>query len=251
MSRICPGQASPSSLPPQKNQDHLSPRTMPAASNRRSIISCSMDTAVLLLLPGKKAAAVTALNVWQLIVRLCIHAGIDEDERLIAFGEHRREDGRLAMQQILTTGVPFTGLLASNDLSLLGAMDVLRESGRRIPEDVAVIGFDDILEARSRLPPLTTVRLPTFTLGFQAVLSLLEIIHGKKSNEINTRVAIQLVIRQSCGCRPESLPVPSPAAASSFELKTIQTDLARSMAKAPPLNFSIAHGMKLRLSVWT
>ena len=75
-------------------------------------------------------------------------AGMQADERLIAFGEHRREDGRLAMQTILATGAPFTALLASNDLSGLGAMDVLRLSGRRIPEDVAVIGFDDILEAR-------------------------------------------------------------------------------------------------------
>jgi signal transduction histidine kinase/DNA-binding LacI/PurR family transcriptional regulator/AraC-like DNA-binding protein len=159
-------------------------------------------------------------------------AGIEEDERLIAFGEHRRQDGRLAMQRILDAGAPFTALMASNDLSGLGAMDVLRASGRRIPEDVAVIGFDDILEARSQLPLLTTVRHPAFKLGVQAILSLLEMIHGRSLSDTSTRVATQLVIRQSCGCRPESLPVSPFAPSSSLELGTIQSDLARSMARA-------------------
>ena len=169
-------------------------------------------------------------------------ASIEEDPRLIAFGEHRREDGRLAMQQILASGAPFTAILASNDLSGLGAMDVLLESGRRIPEDVAAIGFDDILEARSQLPLLTTVRLPTFTLGFQAVLSLLEMVHGRRSDEINTRVATQLIIRQSCGCRPESLPIASPTSVSTLEQETVQTDLARAMAKATSIEFQHSPG---------
>jgi signal transduction histidine kinase/DNA-binding response OmpR family regulator/ABC-type sugar transport system substrate-binding protein len=135
-------------------------------------------------------------------------AGLEEDERLIAFGEHRREDGRIAMQHILSTGAPFTAMLASNDLSCLGAMKALREAGRHIPEDVAVIGFDDILDARSHLPPLTTVRHPTFALGYQAVISVLDAVAGKEIGETLTRVPTQLVIRQSCGCRPESMPVP-------------------------------------------
>jgi signal transduction histidine kinase/AraC-like DNA-binding protein/ActR/RegA family two-component response regulator len=159
-------------------------------------------------------------------------AGIEEDARLIAFGEHRREDGRIAMQQILSTGAPFTALLASNDLSCLGAMEVLRAAGRRIPDDVTVIGFDDILEARSHLPPLTTVRHPTFTLGYQAVLSLLDAIAGKRVGETHTRVPTQLVIRQSCGCRPESAPVTTLVPSTPSDLETTQTALARAMAEA-------------------
>lgn len=159
-------------------------------------------------------------------------AGIEEDARLIAFGEHRREDGRIAMQQILSTGAPFTAVLASNDLSCLGAMEVLREAGRRIPDDVAVIGFDDILDARSHLPPLTTVRHPTFTLGYQTVLSLLDEIAGKRIGETHTRVPTQLVIRQSCGCRPESTPVTTLVPAAPSDLETAQTTLARAMAEA-------------------
>ena len=71
-------------------------------------------------------------------------AGLSEDPRLIAFGEHRRDGGAAAMQRILASGAPFTALIASNDLSCLGAMQQLSTAGRRIPDDVAVIGFDDI-----------------------------------------------------------------------------------------------------------
>jgi hypothetical protein len=158
--------------------------------------------------------------------------GIEEDARLIAFGEHRREDGRIAMQQILSTGAPFTAMLASNDLSCFGAMEVLRAAGRRIPDDVAVIGFDDILEARSHPPPLTTVRHPTFTLGYQAVLSLLDAIAGKHIGETHRRVPTQLVIRQSCGCRPESTPITTLVLSTQPDLKTTQTTLSRAMAEA-------------------
>lgn len=159
-------------------------------------------------------------------------AGIEQDARLIAYGEHRREDGRIAMKQILSTGAPFTALLASNDLSCFGAMEVLREAGRRIPDDVAVIGFDDILEARSHLPPLTTVRHPTFTLGYQTVLSLLDAIAGKRIGETHTRVPTQLVIRQSCGCHPESTPVTTLVPSTQSDLETTQTTLSRAMAEA-------------------
>ena len=110
------------------------------------------------------------------------NADMEEDERLIAFGEHRRENGRAAMQQILDSGVTFSAILASNDLSGIGAMEVLRSYGRRIPEDVAVIGFDDIQEARSQNPLLTTVRHPTFSLGYQALLSMLEIDQWSKTH---------------------------------------------------------------------
>ena len=120
-------------------------------------------------------------------------ASLEEDERLIAYGEHRREDGRTAMQQILATGAPFTAMLASNDLSCLGALEVLRAVGRHIPDDVAVIGFDDILDTRSHLPPLTTMRYPTFALGYEAVLSLLATVNGKRTEEGHTRVPTRLI----------------------------------------------------------
>lgn len=162
---------------------------------------------------------------------LC-EAGIREDERLIAFGEHNREGGRIAMRRILDAGAPFTALIASNDLSGLGAMDMLHDAGYRVPEDVAVIGFDDIIEARSQLPPVTTVRYPTFTLGRQAVLSVLDAIRGEPIAGTSTRVKTQLVVRQSCGCRPETTPLAPFAPSPPLDIESIQTTLARLMADA-------------------
>lgn len=128
-------------------------------------------------------------------------AGLPEDPRLIAFGEHRRANGAIAVQQILDTGAPFTALIASNDLSGLGAIQRLTETGHRIPQDVAVVGFDDILDARSLSPSLTTVRHPTFQIGYEAVSTLLQYIDGKRSGVTRVIVPPRLIIRQSCGCQ--------------------------------------------------
>ncbi|MBI9050627.1 MAG: substrate-binding domain-containing protein [Anaerolineaceae bacterium] len=129
-------------------------------------------------------------------------AGIKYDERLIAFGKHRKEDGAIAMQKILDSGVSFSAVLASNDLSCLGAIDALSEHGLRIPQDVAIMGFDDILDARACSPSLSTVRHPTFSLGYQAVITLLEYVRGERKGDARVVVSPRLIIRQSCGCRP-------------------------------------------------
>lgn len=139
---------------------------------------------------------------------MLLEAGIPFDPHLVAFGEHRQRDGHLAMQRILETGAIFTALVASNDLSCLGALEVLRAAGRKVPEDVAVIGFDDILEARSQVRPLTTVRHPTFALGYQSVITLLNTIQACATQTRTPasvfRIPTQLVVRQSCGCRSET-----------------------------------------------
>jgi signal transduction histidine kinase/CheY-like chemotaxis protein len=164
-------------------------------------------------------------------------AGLPEDPRLIAFGEHRREGGRLAMQQILDRGAPFTGLIASNDLSCLGAIQCLEEAGCAIPEDVAVIGFDDILDARSLSPSLTTIRHPTFSLGYRSVVSLLDHVrnldHRASPAVLSPRVVVppRLIIRQSCGCPPTGTGLSFSSLDSSEPALTL-SDLARAMAKA-------------------
>jgi DNA-binding LacI/PurR family transcriptional regulator/DNA-binding response OmpR family regulator/nitrogen-specific signal transduction histidine kinase len=156
-------------------------------------------------------------------------AGLFEDPRLITFGEHRQDGGRLAMQQILDSGAPFTALIASNDLSCLGAIQCLKEAGRRIPEDVAVIGFDDILDARSLSPSLTTIRHPTFSLGHQSVITLLDHIRGSASRKSRVVVPPRLIIRQSCGCPPTGTGLSLP---NSLEPALQLNDLSRAMAEA-------------------
>jgi signal transduction histidine kinase/DNA-binding response OmpR family regulator len=178
---------------------------------------------------GKKAHGGDSAERLAAYRQALFEAGIEEDERLIAFGEHRRKEGSLAMQKILDTGTPFSAMIASNDISCIGAMHILRASGKRIPEDVAVIGFDDITEARAQWPLLTTVRHPIYTLGFQALLSTLELINGRKSEEVSKRIPTKLVIRQSCGCHPEYISV-AHSDSSTMGVTTYQTALAHMMA---------------------
>jgi diguanylate cyclase (GGDEF)-like protein len=125
------------------------------------------------------------------------------DPRLVAYGYHYREGGRKAMEQILTTGISFTAVVASNDVSAYGAMEMLREAGRRIPIDTAVIGFDDQPTAAGQVPPLTSVHYPLFDVGVKAVEVLLERIrHPGSPVAKEIRIPARLSIRESCGCSP-------------------------------------------------
>ena len=89
--------------------------------------------------------------------------------------------------------------MASNDLSCLGAIEGLRAAGRRVPEDVAAIGFDDIVDAWASTPTLTTVRHPTYAHGYQSVVTLLDRINGRAATS-RTVVPTRLIVRESCGC---------------------------------------------------
>ena len=132
--------------------------------------------------------------------------GLPLDPGLIACGSHSYEGGREAMRQILATRLPFTAVLASNDASAVGALDALRDAGLEVPRDVALIGFDDRLEARAHEPPLTTVHHPMFELGYQALVLLLKYIEGLAEGVEIVRVPTRLMIRESCGCLPGVLP---------------------------------------------
>lgn len=124
------------------------------------------------------------------------------DPKLIAFGSHTYEGGRQAIQQIIGQGAKFTAVLASNDRSAIGVMDGLHQAGYVVPQDVAVIGFDDRLEARAQIPSLTSVHYPMFGLGYQAVEFLLRVIAGESLSDALVRIPTRLVIRESCGCLP-------------------------------------------------
>ncbi len=125
--------------------------------------------------------------------------GLPIDERLIAYGRHISAGGRAAMQQILATGAPFTAVLASNDESAFGAIQALAEAGLSVP-DVAVIGFDDRPESAVHDPPLTSVAVPLFEMGYRAVTQLVRQIQGEPPPVEPVRVATHLVLRESCGC---------------------------------------------------
>jgi len=126
--------------------------------------------------------------------------GLEADNRLIVYGFNSRPGGKRTMKNLLDSGMEFTAVITSNDESAFGAMDALREAGRRIPEDVAVIGFDDRLEATAQNPSLTSVHYPTFDVGYRALEVLLRFIGGEEIDPEIARIPTKLITRESCGC---------------------------------------------------
>jgi diguanylate cyclase (GGDEF)-like protein len=130
--------------------------------------------------------------------------GLSDDPRLVEYGHSWGDGGRDAMERILKSGVKFTAVMCNNDLSAIGVIQALREAGVHVPTDVAVTGFDDILESQAQVPPLTSVHYPLFETGYRAILLLEKRIeHGAGAVPEFSLVSTRLVPRQSCGCLPE------------------------------------------------
>ncbi|MHA7283446.1 LacI family DNA-binding transcriptional regulator [Arthrobacter sp. TMS2-4] len=107
-------------------------------------------------------------------------AGIPFDPDLVAYTTlWHRANGATSMRELLASGVEFDGLFGMNDTLALGAMRALQEAGRRIPDDVAVIGFDDLDEGRYSLPTLSTIDPGRDEIADTAVRVLLERISGR------------------------------------------------------------------------
>lgn len=109
------------------------------------------------------------------------------------------EPGYIATQKLLTSKTDFTALLAFNDISAIGAIRALNESSRRVPEDVSVIGFDDIYAAEFHNPSLTTIRQPLKEMGRLGAEYLLKRISENSNDEFPDDVTVEpkLIIRQS------------------------------------------------------
>lgn len=126
-------------------------------------------------------------------------AGIPYDEELVRYGNFDEESGRQAMEALLSLGERPTAVFIASDMVAIGALRALREHGLQVPEDIAVVGFDDIATARYLTPALTTVHVPAFGLGWSAAELLIRIIEGDLPNETQVRLETQLVVRESCG----------------------------------------------------
>ncbi|MEO8178722.1 MAG: substrate-binding domain-containing protein [Deltaproteobacteria bacterium] len=132
--------------------------------------------------------------------------GVAYDERLVVAGDFTPPSGARAVAALFTRDrAGCDAIVAGNDWMALGALDALAGRGLRVPEDVALIGFDDIEPARFVTPPLTTVRQPPRQLGILAVRRVLSMANGVTDTE-PVFLGTTLMIRESCGCigpRPE------------------------------------------------
>ena len=129
-------------------------------------------------------------------------AGLFENEALVRYGDFDPESGYKKMQALLKTSPRPTAVFIASDVVAFGAMKAIRDSGLRIPDDVAVVAFDDVPLSRYVAPALTTVRLPAIEQGRRGGEMLIDLIEGKTLTEQHIFLPTELMIRQSCGARP-------------------------------------------------
>lgn len=131
--------------------------------------------------------------------------GLPFDARLVLDGDFTPESGRTAAFTLLDERKKrVDAIVAANDRMAFGALEALQQRGVRVPDDVAVAGFDDLREAQTIGVPLTTVRQSFYTAGKQAFEALMTRIHGGAA-KTTTVTPTQLLIRWSCGCLPENV----------------------------------------------
>jgi DNA-binding LacI/PurR family transcriptional regulator len=141
---------------------------------------------------------------WKAVRAAAQAAGLSIEEKLVVqlnSESPTSAPGYEAGKRLLENGESFTALFSFNDISAIGAIRALREAGRRIPEDVSVIGFDDIQSAAFQNPSLTTIRQPLREMGMSAAETLLKrIACGPKADYPRSIIAEpELVIRASTG----------------------------------------------------
>ncbi len=138
--------------------------------------------------------------------------GLALDEELICIGDSREESGRMLTGKLLNMTQPPTALFTSNNLMTLGALEAIQTRGLSIPDDVAIIGFDDISWATLLNPPLTVVRQPSYEIGRRAADMLFHRIAEPQRPSALTVLKTKLVVRGSCGSAPGATESSSPEA---------------------------------------
>jgi len=128
--------------------------------------------------------------------------GIPFDENLILKGEFDRDIAYQSMHEFLNHGEPivFDAVFTGDDESAIGVLRALPQHGHRVPEDIAVVGFDDLGFAPFLNPPLTTVRAPTESVGRIATERLFGLLDNQPSDEVMI-LPTEIIFRSSCGCQ--------------------------------------------------
>jgi LacI family transcriptional regulator len=122
-------------------------------------------------------------------------ANIAFDPALVMQGDYTEDSGQKAVEQLLNHKLPFTALFASNDQMAFGAAVALHRKGLRVPDDISLVGFDDLPGSSYVVPPLTTVHQPAYELGQLAAQTMLQLLTG---NEPHCAMpAPRLVLRES------------------------------------------------------
>ncbi|WP_419908489.1 LacI family DNA-binding transcriptional regulator [Hoeflea sp.] len=128
--------------------------------------------------------------------------GLEIPENYEPVGDYSVQSGRACCAALFDGENPPTALFVANDEMAFGAIGELRRRGRRVPEDVSVIGFDDLFISESYSPPLTTISQPRVEIGRTAMTMLLDIIGARQSEPRTIEMPTELIVRQSTGPVP-------------------------------------------------
>ena len=129
--------------------------------------------------------------------RALAEVGADIPPELVLFGNGRPDGGVQAANELLHRGLPVTAIFCYNDMTAVGVLTALHRAGLRVPEDVSVIGYDDVAIAAHLFPPLTTVAQPKYALGQRAMEMALALINGEPGVR-DVVLPPALVERESC-----------------------------------------------------
>ncbi len=125
-------------------------------------------------------------------------ASISFKKDLVIIGNYHWKDAYDSVKNLLKKGKSFSAVFATNDLMAMGAIKALEEKNLKVPDDVSVIGFDDILFASIVNPPLTTVAQPTYQMGENAMRLLIDVIKKRITKPRKVVLETRLIIRESC-----------------------------------------------------
>jgi LacI family transcriptional regulator len=137
---------------------------------------------------------------WAATAQVAAEMGLSISPKLVVQIEGNspsHELGYKVTHKLMASGVPFSALMAFNDITAIGAIRALHEAGRRVPKDVSVVGFDDIESASYQNPPLTTVRQPLRKMGRMAAQTVLRRISGEAEDRPQIIVEPELVLRET------------------------------------------------------
>jgi LacI family transcriptional regulator len=126
-------------------------------------------------------------------------ASIPFNEKYVVIGDRTPESGHHAMQSLLNISPRPTALFIASDTVALGCMNALYQNRIRVPEDVAIVGFDDIPLSKFIAPPLSTIRLPAYGLGWGAANLLVQWLEEKQIPTHEVILETELIVRESCG----------------------------------------------------
>ena len=132
-------------------------------------------------------------------------AGLGNDPALEVRGDFSGAGGYAGAEALLRLSVRPTAVFAANDAMALGALSAFRAAGVAVPQDMALIGFDDVSSTQYAIPPLSSVHGQISDLGGRAVVRLAEAIAGRESATPQETLAATLVLRRSCGCGDASV----------------------------------------------